>query len=161
MDKIRYEVFARDIISINFTIRNTPDGQSGVISLFWEFKKAIMETEERLTLYKAQDERDYDLNHFMFSYTMNLCKAVRQAKKNLLSRVMAEGFFKALSSNYSCPVKKNSKYNVQNLTISDTLLPPIPTEERFRIEMNVFTKPEGQKKFTKTYKMNLFVKIKK
>lgn len=155
------EIFHPDVIYINYTVRNTPDRQSGLLSNAWELKQTIFEHEERIKIFRAGDEMDFDIDHYMFGFTLNLCKFVKGISTNLILKTIAADYFRALSANYSCPMMKGTKVTLTDAVIMDTFLPPIPEETRFRLENNVFSKLEGQKKFKKIYKFDLYVRVKK
>jgi Protein of unknown function (DUF1091) len=161
VDKFRYEIFYPDVLYANYTIKNTPDKKSFLCNSFWEAKQTIMETDQRMKLFTAEDERDYDIDHFMFTYTINLCKFLKGATNNVVGRMIADDYFRSLGKNYSCPIKKGTIAVFKDMLITDALIPPMPTETRFRLENTVFAKLEGQKKYLRMYKWNMFLKIKK
>jgi Protein of unknown function (DUF1091) len=131
------------------------------MSYVYEAKQTIFETEERLKLFRAEDEHDSNLNHFMFGGSMNFCKFSVAVKKNLIIRIIAEGYSKNENSTTICPILRGTRRTVNDVMIKDDFIPPLPTEMRFRVEANVFAKLEKQKSFKRTYRWDLYLSVKK
>jgi Protein of unknown function (DUF1091) len=160
-DKVRTQNFAPDRIFVNFSVKVTPDRKSGLVSGIWEYKESCDEIEERVKLFRAADDQDYDVSHYIFGFTMSYCRFSEMAERNIVVRMMAENFLSSINANFSCPIKKGTTLVLNNMLVTDKFLPPMPIEQRFRLEFGGYGKHTGQKKFGRFYKVDYYLKVKK
>jgi Protein of unknown function (DUF1091) len=149
------------VFSINFSVTNTPDKLSGLISSFWEYKETVIDEEHRYKIFIAENEADFEIQHLMLAFSFNMCHFLRGTQQNLVARVLAENFFDALNSNDSCPMLKGSKRSVIDMKLTDNFLPPVRDKTRFRAEIQGLVKLKGQKKVMKVYLAQFYFTIKK
>lgn len=115
-----------------------------------------------MKIFRAESLNDLELRHYMVGYAINSKKFIEGLRNSPASRIIGEDYFRSLQTNYSFPVPKGTKNIVAEQMITDTFLPPIPTETRFRYEnKEVFVKLEDEKKFRNVYTYNLFIRVKK
>ena len=145
------------IFRVNISYKNTADNESGLLSLTSYFIQSVTEVENRMKLFRSEDENDREVRLFFGSYTLNVCKIAYEARKNFLYRLIGE----SMKSAVVCPIEKGTRVGVEDAMFTDTFLPPIPIESKFRLENKVYAKLKGQKKFTKIHSCHYYVSIKK
>jgi Protein of unknown function (DUF1091) len=102
-----------------------------------------------------------DLNYLIIGTTVDFCQFMSGVKKNLVVQIIGQNINTSALSHLGCPVKKGLKASVKDILISDTFLPPLREEVRFRLEVKAFSKVEGAKNFKRSYDFNLYFRIKK
>lgn len=159
-DKVKVHNFAPLLITVNYSVANTPDNMAGLLSNAWSPKTTLTETEGRINLFAAENDDDDEVKRFVISTKLDHCKFKEAQKQNILMRVITENVSDK-TSNFTCPILKGTKITLNNMLITDTLIPPFPMETRFRLEMSLFGRLENQKKFTILYKVDIYARIKK
>lgn len=148
------------MFNINFTVANTPDQESGLLTIHKEVYETILQQDQRMTLYRSEDSADYKIKHLMGSFNMNLCKLFEGVKNNVVMRIMSESYLKSMSSKITCPIVKGTKYSMVNMTLTDQYFPPL-AQTRFKFHHEVSAKIQGQKKFVKVYWCTYYFTVKK
>lgn len=80
-------------------------------------------------------------------------------QSNIILRVVSENFDFSKHSYLACPEKKGLKVSLENILITDVLIPPMQ-KTQFRLEAKVFSKVEGFQKFRKVYDLEIFFRVK-
>jgi Protein of unknown function (DUF1091) len=160
-EKVVLERVASDTIFINFSVRNSPDGEYGMLSFDWEVHQTYYDQEDRVKIYSSEYENDTKLTRVWGSVNFNFCKFINGSATTFFTRVLTEHFFKSLNSNYSCPVVKGTKNSAKDLKITDHSFPPFSQEIKMRMEYQSFVKIKNEKKFRILYKANYFMSVKK
>lgn len=118
-------MLAPEIIALNFSVSNTPDQQSGLISVAWKQLQTVIAHEFRGKLFRAENDRDMDLNYMIIGTTVDFCQFMSGVQKNLVVRIIGQNINTTALSHLGCPVKKGLNASVKDILISDTFLPPL------------------------------------
>lgn len=122
-------------------------------------KQTVLEEDIRVKLYDAEGEYDFEIKHFMATFSLNTCGLLRGIKKNYIARIVGAEYLRSMSQNYSCPLKKGLQVSRTAMKFTDEIFPKI--DIRFKLEFDGFGRLKGQKKFTKMYSSSIYGKIKK
>jgi hypothetical protein len=158
-DKARFKVVAPELISINFSVKNSPDKQFGLLTSFCIIKETLLEEDLRIKLFRAETEYDFEVKHFMASFSINTCGLFRGVQKSYMAKLIGEDYLRSMGQNMSCPMKKGLEIFMNETKFSDEVLPPL--DIRFRVEIDSFGKVNGRKKFTKMFSLGLYGSVKK
>lgn len=114
-----------------------------------------------MKFFRAESQRDTELNDYMFGYAVNSRKFIEGLRKNIALKMIGENYLSSLQANYSFPVPKGTKNILTDQKVTDAYLPPVSTETRARFENKVFAKFAGEEKFRHIYYYNLYFRVKK
>lgn len=149
-----------DSISVNvekkyvnavYSAQNTSDGEGSLLSFDVEFLVEVLREQLRLKMFTPRDESDQEYTKLYMSTPIDTCKVHTGVRTTLLMKVVFENFMKSVNSDYTCPFAKNSHIKLTNCTLTDNLLPPIPNEQKFKIEIDYYGIIKGKKGWTYMY----------
>jgi hypothetical protein len=143
-----------------YKISFLPDPVKAVYSFEVMFSKIVIKIKQKLSIYTKEDENDLEISHLLISMVVDTCKI----SQGVLPTVIVRSIFKDknyLNSVMTCPFKKNYWYRYTNLTVTDELLPPIPTEMKFKLRLQSFGIYEGKKSWNSGLELNVTGRIKK
>jgi hypothetical protein len=120
-----------------------------------EYKKI----QQRYQIFRRGDNNDY--SDLMLNLNTDTCKFLKGMQLNYLMRVINENFFKSANvNNLTCPLEKGL-HLIAHTKYTDSFLPPTPYELHVKIVKEPFVITKTQKKWTRLYTMELFVRVKK
>jgi hypothetical protein len=161
--KVKTSVHTPGIIAIDHWITNSSNLNIGVISHNASFLQDVEKETQKITLFRASSDTDFNLMLSFFTIAIDTCKFLngKSEVRSLYSRMVSQDYLNSLSSNVTCPFKKGTNVLSINNTYNDGLLPPIPKEIRVRLEKIAYGYIKKSKKLIKMYTMQLHVLVKK
>jgi hypothetical protein len=148
-------------VNSSYWFNNTPDGEAVKLSSVTKFFVEILREQQRIKLTVCKDEADTDYSLHVLSTPVDSCKISKGVKTNILTKVLHENFKLSFDDSLTCPFKKNSVLRLDDCLITDTFLPPMLVEKRFRYEGKFFGIIKGKKGWTYLYTIVLHGRYKK
>jgi hypothetical protein len=142
-------------------VGNFPDNQTAFLYSNIEHLEELVDAQERFKLFRAVEDSDLEVRTFAVAMTTDVCKFLKGAQQNIISRMVNKNHFDSLNvKNVTCPLYKGLNM-IANITFTDALLPPFLSEVRARIVREAYGKLRGHKNWTKLFVMELWFRVKK
>lgn len=151
--------YAKGIMNGTHWIDNTPD--AGLFNYDVMFFYKVRRERQQLLVTTPIDEKDESYSRVLLQTAFDSCKVAAGTLPTIINRMTMQNHNAAMNRNYSCPFPKNVHIRLINNTFTDTLLPFLPDEKRFRIQTNFSGVLEGKKGMVKLYTVDLFGRYKK
>lgn len=151
----------KNFINISQWVNNSTDQQAGLLSYDLIYLVDVIKERHKVKISWAKDEKDSDYSQTALETQIDACRLLRGVQTNFFARATMENFFKAVSSNVTCPLKRNLHVKVRNQIFTDFFLPPAPAELRFKIHNEVVGMIKGRKGWQNLYIYELFGRYKK
>jgi hypothetical protein len=158
---VRTEVHNPSIMTQFHWLERPSDPDIGVLSYNCTFFQEVEKEKQRVTVYRAETEYDFKIDHVFYSTSIDTCKFLSGTVESLFNRIVSQDYFRSIGIDLKCPFKKGLSFSSINNTYNDFLLPPVQNEVRFRIEKIAIGFPKKTKKWTKLYTLQIFGVVKK
>lgn len=146
---------------MTFAVSNTPNGKAGIMNQEMVYKQDMVGEQQRVKITVQAHPGDVEFTQVMFETTIDTCKLVKGILGTSFSRIMLENLQASLNTNYSCNRFKGLHYKVVNSTYTDTFLPPMPVEVKFKLVDKVFSSLVGKKGLIPIFTVDIFGRFKK
>lgn len=103
----------------------------------------LKKVQSRVKIYLANDAKEEDYSFKIFETTIDKCKLYEGAQATFYVRAWNENFER--SREIRCPIPESFHNKVENLTISDTYLLPMPTLKHIKFSIKEYAKISGKK----------------
>jgi Protein of unknown function (DUF1091) len=148
-------------VNATYSFGNTPDGEASVLNYDVFFHVDILREQQRMNFFTPIDENDKDYSKLVMSTPIDSCKLSKGVQTQLFSKVLLENHKRSHNIPYTCPFLKNVHLTLTNCTLTDTFLPPMQNEFKFKVLINFYGKLKGKKGWTFTYGLKTFGRYRK
>lgn len=151
----------RNYINATVTFQNSSDGENSILNYDVIFLIEVIREQQRLKVFIPQDKNDRIYTKLYLSTPIDTCKIHKGNRVTLFTKVMFENFMTNLNVPYTCPFPKNSHHQMRNCTLTDNFLPPIPVEQKFKVELDIYGIVGKKKKWTYLYGTEFYGRCRK
>lgn len=126
------------LVTVSLNTSNTPDGKSGIYNVFIINHVEVLREQLRLNISFPIDKHDRDYSRIVLSTTVDNCLLSKGYQTTIFARMMMLNYKNTENKFRSCPFPKNSSFAMFNHIINDDYLPPMPREQKFKLEGNTY-----------------------
>lgn len=149
------------LANVSIRISNSTDFQSSLFSMNLTFLDLVLREQQRVKLWVAKDETDNQYQYLMFASSVDSCKINSGAMTSIFARIVYENVKNFINVDFSCPYRTNFTYTLTDCPITDTHLPPMVTEKRFKFQNDVVGIISGEKGWKKLYFYEVYGSLQK
>lgn len=148
-----------NLINVTWVIGNSSEG----IAYFeyeGTFLVGLLKEKFRLTLSRPADDTDKEYSQVWITMMLDSCKL----HMGILPTSWLQTFVAPLASKdnkMKCPIPKGFHIAGEKFECRDTLFPPISAETKFKLKLEFFGLSLDKKKWTPTYNVEIFGRLKK
>lgn len=105
-----------------------------------------MQARFKVTIKKDPTAEKYSIT--VFETSTNPCRMGKGVRPSIYDRVFMQSFEQSSKIKIACPVRKNQRLVLNNLTLTDELLPPMPIEKKFKLHSYLYGKIKEKRGWT-------------
>lgn len=120
----------------------------------------VLKEQQRVKITMATSKDDNYSREFL-NTKIDTCRIAKGVMTSMFTRALMESFAESSSFNYTCPFLKNIPIEVKNHIITDKFFPPMPFEQRLKIDFSIYGFLKERKGWTYIYNATIYLRFKK